>query len=188
MTLVLLLGCSGTRIKTYTNPSFSRESYQKYALLPIRNISLSPSEGLEVNKTFLSTLMAKNPGKKILNSVDVNRILNESNSVSIYDQFLREFENTGLPNTNILNTLGKQLNCDAIIQGIIVNFKQESYPRSRTTAGLRYVIISTKNGDILWESQSSGYKNGAWAWSQPPPLFDVLGKIQKKMVRVIPSL
>ncbi len=186
--ILFLIACSGTRIKTYVNPSFSRELYQSFALLPIRNISLSPSEAIEINRNFFITLTAKNTDKRILGSVEANKLLNDSNLVSDYDQFLREFENTGVANTKILNRLGNQLGCSAIIQGLIINYKQDSYPKPKTTAGLRYFIISTKNGDILWESQCSSYKMGTFIWSQAPPLFDVLTKVQKKMTTAIPKL
>lgn len=186
--LLSLVACSGTRMKTYSNPSFSRETYQSFALLPIRNISLSPSEAIEVNRHFYTTLTQRNIDKRILDPLEAHRLLNDSNLVSEYDQFLREFENTGIANTRILNHLGKQLKCHAIIQGLIINYKQDSYPKPKTTAGLRYVIISTTHGDILWESQCSSYKNATFIWGQAPPLFEVLAKVQKKMAHAIPKL
>lgn len=190
----LLSGCAGNKatIKTYINPAFSRDAIHSLGLLPIRNISLTPSEGTEINRFFYKEMIARNPGKSIVDPLVTVQRINEGNLVSSYDQFLREFENTGVPNTNLLKALGKQLQCDAFIQGIVSNVQQidGKYGSNapKTSATLRYFIISTTTGDILWEANASASKTKLTTLDKTPPLFEVLQIAQEKITATIPKL
>jgi len=183
---------SSSKIKTYTNPSFSRDVIKSLALLPIRNISLSPNEGTEINRMFYKEVTSRNPSKRILDPLTTVKLLNDANLVSLYDQFLREFENTGVPNNNLLKQLGEQLKSDALIQGVVQNFSQQDARyggnAAKTSATLRYVIISTTTGDILWESSCAASKSSVTTLGKTPPLFDVLEKAQKQIITSVPKL
>jgi hypothetical protein len=191
--LLFLTACtSSSKIKTYTNPSFTRDAIKSIALLPIRNISLTPSEGLEINRMFYKEVTARNPSKRIVDPVQTVKLLNDGNLVSLYDQFLREFENTGVPNNNLLKQLGAQLQSDALIQGVVVNFSQNDARyggnAAKTSATLRYVIISIATGDILWESSCEASKSSTTTLGKTPPLFEVLEKAQKQIITSVPKL
>jgi hypothetical protein len=189
-----LSACAGSKstIKTYINPSFSRDAIKSLGLLPIRNISMTPSEGMEINRFFYKEVTARNPNKKVVDPLVAVQLINDANLVSTYDQFLREFENTGVPNTNLLKALGKQIGCDAIIQGVVSNVQQidSKYPSTaaKTSASLRYVIISTTTGDILWEASCASSKTTFTSVAKTPPLFEVLQAAQEKIVTTIPKL
>ena len=101
-------------------------------------------------------------------------------------------DSTGVPNTNLLQALGKQLHCDAIIQGVVQNFQQYDARvgsnAAKTSATLRYVIISTATGDILWEASCASSKSSTTTLGKTPPLFDILLMAQQKIVTAIPKL
>ncbi|MDB5226646.1 MAG: hypothetical protein JWN78_839 [Bacteroidota bacterium] len=191
LAILFCAGCSSTNLKTYTNPAFTRDAVKTLALLPMRNIAMTPSEATEINRFFYAELVKKNGGKAIIDPLESTKRINDLNLVPTYDQFLREFENTGVPNSNTLKVLGAQLHCDAIVQGVIQNFRQTDGrirgAGASTNATLRYMIISTTTGDILWEASCAVTKSNTTV-HRPPPLFDLLLNAEKKIVTAIPKL
>ncbi len=185
-------------IKTYNNPSVDASKIHSVSIFPLRNsfvqssVGLGTGEMLELNKMFQVEFANRNPNTTLVNSVSSRELLNQYKLVNSYDTLLSVFENTGLPNTNILNTIGDKLKVDAIIQGFLKEVFQRDgaygVNRGETRITIKYVMLSTISGDVLWEATCSGYKGTGTTLAKAPPIDDVIEIIEGKIVSAMPTL
>jgi hypothetical protein len=134
---LLFLNCSTSKVKTYVDPNFSNSQVKSIGLLPLRNnftqtnASLSTGDMLEINKLFQKEFITKNPNAKILNAVETSDLLNAKMLVNDYDNLLQVYGSTGIPNTTVLQNIGRELKIDAIAQGFVTKVVQNdgSYGR-----------------------------------------------------------
>ena len=74
---------------------------------------------------------------------------------------LKNYSSSGVPNISTLKEIGIALNVDAIIQGEMYNFVEivgSIWQWGSTSLTIRYVMLSTINGDVLWDAMSSAKK------------------------------
>ncbi|MBK8833036.1 MAG: hypothetical protein IPN60_19695 [Saprospiraceae bacterium] len=120
-------GCVAKKgtVKTYNNPSVNASRIEAVAIFPLRNsfvqrsVGLGTGEMIDINKMFQTEFYNQNKGVKMVDAVMSRELLNQGNMVNAYDTLLAVYENTGIPNTLILNRIGLKLGVDAIIQGFI---------------------------------------------------------------------
>ena len=102
------------------------------------------------------------------------------------------YENTGIPNTQILKKIGKNLSTDAVIQGFVKEVFQRDGVyggnRGETKIVVKYVMFSNLTGDVLWEASYEGYKGTGSTLSKAPPISEVIEIIKKKLPSSIPTL
>lgn len=185
-------------IKTYINPSINSAKIYTVSVLPLRNAfvqketDLGTGDMIEINKIFHTAFASKNPNTKIVDAITSVELLNKSRLVSSYDTLLRLYENTGMPNTQILAELGKSLHSDAIVQGFVREIFQRDGVyggnRGETRITIKYVMFSVSNGDIIWEATCVGYKGTSTTLKPAPPVSDVIEIIKKKIVSAMPVL
>ena len=154
--LVLLTSCGPThQTRTYTAPSIGTKMISSLAILPVRNAPIAQSESIQMNRELTQAVQRKNPTLSILGPVEAVERLNEQNLVEDYDRYIVGLAQSGIPNKAILARIGAALGVDAIMQGQILGLAQQDggwggrYPS--TTFSLRYSIVSTGDGLVLWE-------------------------------------
>jgi hypothetical protein len=197
---LILSGCVARKasIKSYFNPSLNASKITSVAVFPMRNSFVQKDAGLgtgdviEINAMIQKAFVTKNPQTIMVDAVSSTDLINKGSLVNSYDTLLRVYENTGLPNTMILNKIGEKLKIDAIIQGFVKDvFQQDGvYGRNggETKITMKYVMFSTKTGDVLWEVTCQGYKRTATTFGKAPAVFEVIEIIQKKILTAIPAL
>ena len=190
--ILLLTGCSKVTLKTFVDPSLQTSSIKSIAVFSLRNTALSPGEALALDRAMTQEFLQKNGNLKIIGASEATTKLNESGLVEEYSKFLYNFEHSGIPNTTTLRKIGKQLGVDAILQGTLSDVIQRdgSYPgvASLSSLTLRYTLMSTQNGNILWEGTSNARKSGATTFSKAAPLYEVIDIAQKKILTGLPTL
>jgi hypothetical protein len=179
-------------LKTFVDPSLQTSSIKSIAVFSLRNTSLSPGEALELDRAMTQAFLQKNSAVKIIGASEATSKLNEASLVEEYSKFLYDFEHSGIPNTTTLKKIGTQLGVDAILQGTLYDVIQRdgSYPgvASLTSLTLRYTLMSTNNGNTLWEGTSNARKSGATTFSKAAPLYEVIDLAQKKILTGLPEL
>jgi hypothetical protein len=94
--------------------------------------------------------------------VDAARSALSINAANLADEwavFLRNYNTSGIPNTNIVKRIGAVLGVDAIIQGSVLSVSQKDsngYDYPMTRVNVRYGAINAKTGALLWEISSEG--------------------------------
>lgn len=191
--LLLISRCSPSRVtlKTFVDPSLQSNSIKSIVAFPLRNMALSPGEGLELDRSVTQAFFKKNPNVKIMGTSEATLKLNEYSLVEDYTHFLEDFEHSGIPNTAILKKIGDKLGVDAILQGRLSDIKQNdaSYGVSASTSlSLRYTLLNTLNGNTIWEGTSNARLDKTPAWSKAPPLYEVIEIAHKKILTGMPVL
>jgi hypothetical protein len=197
---LFLGGCVSKKgtIKTYLNPSVNASEIKSVAIFPLRNsfvqasIGLETGEMIDINKMFQVEFHNRNGQTKLVDAVSSKELLNQAKLVNSYDTLLAVLENTGIPNTEILNKIGNKLGVDAIIQGFVKEVFQRDGVyggnRGETRIIIKYIMLSTSSGDVLWEARCEGYKGTATTLAKAPPIEDAIEIIKGKIVSAMPVL
>ena len=198
--LFLFTGCVANKatVKTYVNPGLNSAKINSVAIFALRNAflqrntELGTGEMIDINRMFQMEFIKRNPSTKIVDAVSSTELLNQNNLVNSYDTLLRVYENTGIPNTQILKKIGKNLSTDAVIQGFVKEVFQRDGVyggnRGETKIVVKYVMFSNLTGDVLWEASYEGYKGTGSTLSKAPPISEVIEIIKKKLPSSIPTL
>lgn len=186
----LLVGCGSSKVslKTFVDPSIQTSSVKSVAVFSLRNTALSPGEALELDRAITQEMLQKNKLIQIVGASEATTKLNEVDLVVEYSKFLSDFEHSGIPNTSTLKKIGIQLGVDAILQGTLSDVVQKdaTYGVPATTSiTLRYTLMSTHNGNTLWEGTSNARKTKG---GQASPLYEVIDLAQKKILTGLPIL
>lgn len=190
--LVTLLACTSTNtsVRTYTDPSVGTTTIGSLAVLPVRNAPVAQSESIRLNREIAQTVQRQNPSLKITGPVESIQLLNDAGLVDKYDRYLVALAQSGIPNAEVLNQVGAALSVDAIMQGQLLGLYQEdgSYPGRAgvTRFALRYSIVSTKNGMLLWEASADVKKKTATVFESAPALEQVLPEATQTILKSIP--
>jgi hypothetical protein len=193
-TVILLTGCSVKRatLKTYVEPSLDAGAIKSIAVFPMRNVRLLPDEAREINRSVTQALNSQNPNLKIIGPAESVDLLNKAELADGYSDFLRDYATSGIPNASLLNKIGQALYADAIMQGEVYDIFQEdgAYGVNKGTTSLtvRYVILSTNKGDVLWEATSNSKLVTATTIEDAPPLYEAIMQAQNKILTALPTL
>lgn len=190
--LVSLCGCasSKTTVRSYTDPTAGTRRLSAMAVLPMRNAAIAQAEGIRMNREIAQTVQRQNPQLKVLGPLEAVQLLNQHNLVGDYDMYLTTLAQSGIPNAEIMRRIGQALEVDAIMQGQIVGLLQQdgAYGRNAgmTKFTLRYSIVSTRDGLLLWETFADVDERTATTVENAPPLELVLPEATAIILKSIP--
>lgn len=188
---LIFAGCSSATLKTFTDPSINPESIKSVAMFPMRNAQLLPDETREINRAISQTFSQKNQNIKLVSPANAIDLMNQHGLTETYSNFLRDYSTSGIPNIDVLRKIGASLKVDAILQGEIFNIRQldsDGWSYASTSLTIRYVLLSTINGNALWEGVSNGRKMGGVFDYVAPPLYEVILLAHEKILSALPTL
>lgn len=187
-------GCMTKRasLKSFIDPSIQTATVKTVGVFSMRNAAFSPGETMDMDRAITQAFIQKNRAVAIIGTTEANAMLNRENLAGEFAKFLEDFEKSGIPNTVFLNKLKSEFNIDAILQGRMSDVKQNDAGRegkAQSSLTIRYTILSTSNGTILWEGTSNanivyGSSKGRFA----PPFYEVGTLAQDKIISSIPML
>jgi len=187
---MVISSCSGNRarVNTYTDPSFDQTTIKSIAILPMRNSQIALSDSMMINRTLAEHLHRSRQDISIVGPEESVNALNEANLTDAYSAFLSTYYTSGIPNRKTLLEMGKALNADAIMQGGVIEISQadgNGWDREATArATVKYSLISTKKGSIIWDSTAEGQ---AWTeMKQAPSIIDTVGPAINKIFEGFP--
>lgn len=189
-----LIGCAVKRasLKTYVDPSIDPASVQAVAIFPMRNVRLLPDEARELNRGISQAFHTQNPSVTVVGPAESVDLLNDAELADAYSDFLRNYALSGIPNASTLKKIGSALKVDAILQGEVFDIKQidGTYggDKGETSLTVRYVILSTTVGDVLWEATSNAKLKTATTLEDAPPLCEAVLVAQEKILSALPTL
>lgn len=194
LTFVSAVGCTTTHeTRTYSDPSVGTKTISSMAVLPVRNAPIAQAESIRMNREIAQTVQRKNPNLTVLGPVESVEKLNELNLVDDYDRYIVALAQSGIPNKAILKRIGEALGVDALMQGQILGLQQQDgtgwggRPGSSSFA-LRYSIVSTKDGMLLWETvEEMRKRSGSSNFSAAPRLQEILPEAVGKVMGTIPT-
>ena len=156
---LLLVGCETASLDSYVDPSYSAKDIRRVVVLPMTNAGITPGQAQELSRSFAQGMLRTNPNLEIMGAGEAIDKINAANLADEWAVCLRNYNTSGIPNTNIVKRIGAVLGVDAIIQGSVLSVSQKDsngfdYPMTRVN--VRYGAINAKTGAMLWEISSEG--------------------------------
>ena len=192
--LLLFSGCASNQatFDSFVDPSFSEGQIRKIAMFPIRNNKFAPSEAQQINRKMAMAINQKNPNIEIMSNSEAIKILSDNDLTDVWARFMENYTNTGIPDPKVLAKIGMALGVDAILQGEIVNVFQQDGKfafggnKGITKVSVRFSMLGTKSGKLLWEASSEGFKDTATTLDKAPPIIEVINLAIDKIVSNLP--
>jgi len=195
ISFIFVTGCATKRVtlKTFVEPSVRPESIRSVAIFPMRNVRLLPDESRELNRGVSQAFHQQSPNVRIVVPTESTALLNQAGLTEKYSDFLRDYAVSGIPNVTTLKEIGKALNVDAILQGEVFDIYQIDgefgVTDGKTSVTVRYALLSTRDGTVLWEATSNAKKTrGDFTLQSAPPLYEVISLAQNKILTALPTL
>lgn len=191
-TSILFTSCAVSKatLNSYVDPNINNEKITRLAVFPIRNAKFAPSEAQQINRKISMSIAQKNSQIEIMSSNEAINKLNDSNLANTWAVFLDNYSSSGVPDKNVLTEVGDALGIDAIIQGEIVNvFQQDgAYGSNKgtTRVTVRFSMLSTKSGKLLWEASSDGIKGTPTTLESAPPIIEAVDLAVDKILSNLP--
>jgi len=189
---IFLSSCAVSKatLNSYVDPNISNENILQLAIFPIRNAKFAPSEAQQINRKISMVINQKNSQIKIMSSNEAINKLNEFNLANVWAVFLDNYSSSGVPDKNVLLEVGDKLVIDAIIQGEIVNvFQQDGaygINKGTTRVTVRFSMLSTRSGKLLWEASSDGIKGTPTTLESAPPIIEAVDLAVDKILSNLP--
>lgn len=193
ITSFIFYGCGGSGVSTqnYQDPVFNTYKIDTIGILPIRNSNLALNEAREINRYFMVGVSTKNRKYTLLSPEECIEKLNRDSLVERYYNHLVTYSSSGIANTKTLQDIGKSLNCDAIAQGEIYNIIKKDGAfgsnKGETRCNVRYSVLSTKDGKVLWETSVEAYETTSTTLKDAPALMDVVKQAMDKIIESLPG-
>ena len=155
--------------------------------MPLSNQRINAGQAIELNRALIQKMQRGNPQIEVVGGQDAIAILNQHDLADTWANFLIGYSTSGLPNTKTLLTIANALNVDAIIQGAMIQVKQEdsdgwSYPITQVI--IRYTMFKGKTGAVLWELTAEG-KIQPYSYSAAP-VFEAAKLAHDKLLGKLP--
>lgn len=190
--ILIFLNCVSASLKTFVSPSIEPGSIHNVAIFPMRNARLLPDEAREINRGISQTFHDQNPDVVMIGPAEAIDLINRAGLSVKYSDFLRDYAASGIPNVNVLKEIGDSLGTDAILQGEVYDIRQidgaYGITRGIVSVTVRYSMMSTRNGDVLWEATSTARKETGTTLEKAPPLYEAIIVAQEKILTALPTL
>ena len=148
---------------TNTGKSFKNKNI---AVLPVKaQTSLAPDSVLalraELNKRLGPTLRSKLSSSQIIDVPIVANKLNQTNTLTVFEQLISTYENTGVMDNRHLVTLGNSLSCNYILLSRLKAEKMDIAILGKGMgASLEVMLINASNGEIDWAGSGEWKRGG----------------------------
>jgi hypothetical protein len=178
--------------RTRIDPALATTRILAVAVLAIPSARITTQIGAEMDQALIQAFATRNPTVMIVRPDDATARLAEAGLANRYRSFLRDYALTAIPDTALIAALGKTLGVDAIIQGAVVELVQRNgflnIQNGSTLATVRYRIISTSTGTLLWEGMSSSSRVTVTDLEKAPQVRHALALAERPVLKALPQL
>jgi hypothetical protein len=185
---MLLVACQSASLDSYVDPSYSAKDVRKVVVLPMTNAGITPGQAQELSRSFAQGMLRANPSLEVMGAGEAIDKINAANLADEWAVFLRNYNSSGIPNTNTIKRIGAVLGVDAIIQGSVLSVSQKDsngYDYPMTRVNVRYGAINARTGVMLWEISSEGTIQ-PYSYTAAP-IIDAVRLAHGKIISSIPK-
>jgi|GEM_PF-3693549 len=191
--LVGAVACTPQHVaRTVVDPALTTQRIRAIAILPIHSSRISVDVGEEMNQRFFTAFVVRNPAVSVVSEDSAASALGRASLLAPYDLFLRDYAVTAIPDRRLLKSIGKTLNVDAIVQGALVELIQRNgfwnIQNGSTMATVRYRIIATETGALLWEGTGSSSLETLTQLEKAPRLRHAIALAEQPVLDTLPRL
>ncbi len=181
---------SKATLSSYVDPNFNARSVESVALLPSRNPSLAPSAARQVNRRVAQGINQRSPNVSVLGPAEAAQLLNDAGLADAWATFLINYAASGIPDAEVLRSLGDALDVDVIVQGEMVDVYQVdggSGEMGQTRVTVRFTMLDTQEGRLVWEGTSEGIKE-ILTHREAPPVIEAIDLAVDRLLSSMPRL
>lgn len=141
-------------------------NHKRIAVLPVKmQTSLAPDSVMamttEVNKRLAPVLRTKIPSARVTDITDVVNLLNQTNSLTNFEQLLSSYEATGVMDKRQVIALGQVLNCDYLLISRLKSEKLDvGFISKGAGASLDVLLVNSVTSEIAWAGSGEWKKGG----------------------------
>ena len=186
---------SNATLNTYIDPGFDAGSVESLALLPSLNPSLAPSETRELTLRVSQGIKERSPNVSIVGPAEAAQLLNDAGLADAWATFLMTYDPSGVPDREVLRSVGDALDVDIIVHGGTLNVYQvdgggdgTSGGKGQTRVTVRFTMLDTRAGLLVWEGISDGMKKNTASWHDAPPVVEVVELAVDKLLLAMPRM
>jgi hypothetical protein len=205
MILVVAVGlcvnaCSTTKatLNTHIEPGFNAGSVESLALLPSLNPSFAPRETRALTLRVAQGINDRSPNVRVLGPVEAAQLLNDAGLDDAWATFLITYDPSGVPDKDVLRSVGDALGVDVIVQGEMLNVYQvdgggagNSGGKGQTRVTVRFTMLDIRAGRLVWAATSDGIKETAMGGSigtNAPPIIEAVELAVDKLLLAMPRM
>jgi len=156
---LLLTGCAAREathpLSSYVVPDFSARAVKTIALLPIADRTVS-NDASDTVLRFLRPHVSTMTAYRFLSEEDVLGLTQSKNVSGAYNALISGWRKKGDVGTQDAISVGQAVGADALLfTEVYIWIREWVEPNARgasqTQVGIRMLLVSTKNGEKLWE-------------------------------------
>lgn len=110
-------------LETYTTPELRQQAISSVALMPIRDIWLTPEEGGKLDGVLAQMVENEYPQIRVRDAGEVSNLLDQLTLKTRWQNYYDDYSIRGVPDTALIALVGEALGVDAIIQGELVDVR-----------------------------------------------------------------
>jgi len=157
---------------------------KRIALLPIKaQTSISPDSVLamrmEISKRLAPALKVKVPAAQVSELALVADQLNQKNMLSVFEQLVLTYENTGVLDRQRVSTLGRALGADYLLVSRLKSEKMDIVLSSGTGGSLDLSLVNVNTGEIAWGGSGEWKKGGIFGFGSATPVEIASGLVNQ---------
>jgi len=179
-------------LDTFQAPAPEQQLVQAVAVLPLRNARLLPSESNTLAERFASALRARDTALRVVGPSAAADSISARGLTDGYARFIVTYAESGMPDRQTLDSIGRALHVDALALGEVTQAVQQDghlgQSIGRTIVSLRFEILDIRTGTLLWEVASRADKQNATAIGSAPSLMTALSMAEDKIISALPIL
>jgi hypothetical protein len=183
LVLAVMLGSSCAHrpgaLETYATPELRQQEIKSVALMPIRDIWLTPEEGGRLDGVLAQMVKKEYPGIYVRDGNEVSDLLDQLTLKDRWQNYYDDYSIRGVPDTALIALVGEALGVDAIIQSEIADVRlsdasnqllENLPPQDRTelpdttvrpisgTVDVQFSLsmFGVKVRDLVWQASAGG--------------------------------
>ena len=182
---------SKATLSSYVDPNFNARSVESVALLPSRNPSLAPSAARQVNRRVAQGINQRSPNVSVLGAAEAAQLLNDAGLADAWATFLINYAASGIPDAEVLRSVGDALDVDVIVQGEMVDVYQVDggtpSEMGQTRVTVRFSMLDTQEGRLVWAGTGEGIK-AILTHREAPPVIEAIDLAVDRLLSSMPRL
>jgi hypothetical protein len=191
--VLFAFGCTfhDTSLKIYEDRAIGRKPLNTAIILPLQCERLLVSEKMVLNENLINAFFTKNKGIKLVIPKSFTIFLKDKGMEKKYTEFIKSYKISGIFDSSFLLNLKKELKADAVLlrevkeiiqkDGIMINEEPVF-----TSVIIKYSLISTVDGKILWEARSKAIVRNPLNIARAPKVMDAMLIAQRKLLKALP--
>lgn len=146
---------------------------KRIAVLPVKTqTSLAPDSVMllrnEISKRLGQGLRSKLPSARITELSDVAGQLNQKGALSIFEQLIATYENTGVVDKQKTAAIGRALGSDYLLLSRLKAEKMDIIISRGMGASLELMLVNANTGEVAWGGSGEWKRGGIFGAGKAP--------------------